>query len=212
MWVVKLGGSLAHSRELPRWLETVAAAGAGKAVLVPGGGPWADEVRAAQKRERFDDRVAHRKALRAMEQYGRILSGMQAGLAPASTPAEIHALLEQGRVPVWMPYEMAVADPSLPESWNVTSDSLAAWLARRIGADALVLVKAIEISATNVSVAELMARGWVDAAFGDFIAGARHATYLIGRSQQDRLSRMLRDGARTCSGPDDVLMIGSGVT
>ena len=113
-WVVKLGGSLANSEELPRWLDIIATAGAGKVVLVPGGGPWADEVREAQKREGFDDRVAHRKALRAMEQYGKVLAGMRANLVPAAGIAEIHKALRNGKVAVWMPHDMVVADPSIP--------------------------------------------------------------------------------------------------
>ena len=122
----------------------IATAGAGKVVLVPGGGPWADEVREAQKREGFDDRVAHRKALRAMEQYGKVLAGMRANLVPAAGIAEIHEVLRNGQIAVWMPYEMVVADPSIPESWDVTSDSLAAWLARQLNASALLLVKSLE--------------------------------------------------------------------
>ncbi|HZP93718.1 MAG TPA: aspartate kinase [Burkholderiales bacterium] len=211
MWVVKLGGSFARSDELPRWLAVAAAAGAGKIVLVPGGGPWADEVRAAQKRERFDDRVAHGMALRAMERYGHLLCSMQAGLVPACTAPEIHAVLERGQVPVWMPYEMALADPSIPQSWNVTSDSLAAWLARQMDASALLLVKSVAISTTKLSLPALTDRGWVDAAFGDFVAGARYAVCLLGRGRQDRLARMLCDPAAIPPAPDDAHLPGIAV-
>ncbi len=49
-------------------------------------------------------------------------------LVPAAGIAEIQEALRNGQIAVWMPYEMVVADPSIPESWEVTSDSLAAWL------------------------------------------------------------------------------------
>ena len=133
-------------------------------MLVPGGGPWADEVRTAQKGEGFDDRVAHRKALRAMEQYGKVLAGMRANLVPAAGIAEIHEALRNGQIAVWMPYEMVVSDPSIPENWDVTSDSLAVWLAKQLNASALLLVKSLKIDGSQPGIEELMRRGWVDPA------------------------------------------------
>jgi aspartokinase-like uncharacterized kinase len=191
VWVVKLGGSLANSEELPRWLDVIATAGAGKVVLVPGGGPWADEVREAQKREGFDDRVAHRKALRAMEQYGKVLAGMRTNLVPAAGIAEIHEALRNGRVAVWMPYEMVVADPAVPESWDVTSDSLAAWLARKLNASALLLVKSLKIDGLQPGIEDLMRRGWVDPAFAIFTSGMHFRIVLLGQGDQKAAERML---------------------
>ena len=63
MWVVKLGGSLAYSPELPHWLSALAHT---DAVIVPGGGPFADTVRDAQQIWRFDDATAHAMALLAI--------------------------------------------------------------------------------------------------------------------------------------------------
>ncbi|MGH8677643.1 MAG: aspartate kinase, partial [Burkholderiales bacterium] len=125
MWVVKFGGSLAHSENLRRWLDVIATAGAGKVVLVPGGGPFADAVREAQQQIEFDDHTAHRMALLAMEQYGLCLCGSQTGLVPAGSTATIRDALEKEEVPVWMPSTLVLGDPSIPESWDVTADSLA---------------------------------------------------------------------------------------
>ncbi|HKQ25512.1 MAG TPA: aspartate kinase [Burkholderiales bacterium] len=184
MWVVKLGGSLAHSEDLPRWLEVIATAGAGKAVLVPGGGPWADEVRVAQKCENFDDRVAHRKALRAMEQYGRLLAAMHPGLVAADSIEGIRKVLRKTQVPVWMPYKMVVADPLIPENWNVTSDSLAAWLADKLNVTALLLVKSFAISQTQPPIEDMVRRGWVDPAFREFTSPGRFHVRVLGMSDQ----------------------------
>ncbi|NEV63641.1 hypothetical protein [Thiorhodococcus minor] len=143
MWVVKLGGSLAESEILPRWLELLA--GRSNVVLVPGGGPFADQVRAAQARWGFDDATAHHLALLAMAQYGRMLCALRPGLAPAATPQEMRCIAGSGLTPVWMPAEMVLADPEVPQSWGMTSDSLAAWLCGRIAADALLLVKSARL-------------------------------------------------------------------
>jgi aspartokinase-like uncharacterized kinase len=191
VWVVKLGGSLANSEELPQWLDVVATAGAGKVVLVSGGGPWADEVREAQKREGFDDRLAHRKALRAMEQYGKVLIGMRANLVPAADIAEIHEALRNRQIAVWMPHAMVVADPSIPESWDVTSDSLGAWLAKQLNASALLLVKSVKIEGLQPGIEDLMRRGWVDPAFAKFSSGTHLRIGLLGQGDQKAAERML---------------------
>jgi aspartokinase-like uncharacterized kinase len=48
--VVKLGGSLHDAAELGGWLAALAEAPGPARVVVPGGGPFADAVRAAQER------------------------------------------------------------------------------------------------------------------------------------------------------------------
>lgn len=190
MVVVKLGGSLAGSAELPRWLEVIAAAGTGGVVLVPGGGPWADDVREAQAREGFDERTAHRLALRAMEQYGRTLAAMNAGLIPAENEGAIHAVLAEGKVAVWMPYAMVVGDASIPESWEVTSDSLAAWLAGVLGATRLVLVKSLSSVDLQPSPEEMARMGWVDPGFPRFVRRTFEVK-VVGKSDLQLAGRLL---------------------
>lgn len=160
MWVVKLGGSLAEAEVLPRWLERLAARPG--VVLVPGGGPFADQVRAAQARWGFDDDAAHHLALLAMEQYGRMLCALQPGLAPAATPDALRAVAGSGRTPVWMPVDMVLADPAVPRSWDMTSDSLAAWLCGCLGADALLLIKSASLDPWVDSLDALARDGVID--------------------------------------------------
>ncbi len=138
--VVKLGGSLYRSPHLAGWLAQCSNAG-GSVVLVPGGGPFADQVRTAQAQLGFDDAHAHTMALLAMEQFGLALCGMAPGLEPATTPEDIAHSLARQRTPVWLPSRMCSGAPDIAESWSVTSDSLAAWLATRLQAEALALVK-----------------------------------------------------------------------
>ena len=144
MWVVKIGGSLASSPELPSWLAAVTTPGKVRIVVAPGGGPFADIVRRAQAQAGFDDAAAHRMAILATEQFGLMLCGMAPGLVPASSAAAIAAAHERDQVPVWMADAMTREDSAPAASWDVTSDSLAAWLAARIGAKELVLAKSAE--------------------------------------------------------------------
>src|SRR6202008_2202920 len=142
VWVVKLGGSLARSETLRGWLAALARAGRGRAVVVAGGARDADAVRGEQQRWKFDDSAAHSMALLAMDQYGHqlVAIGNQArprAFEAASTNTEIRSALERGAVAVWIASRMAESDATLPRDWGLTSDSLAVWLARGLGAPGL---------------------------------------------------------------------------
>src|SRR5215475_173073 len=82
--VIKLGGSFAFSPDLRDWIAAITRC-AGRAVIVPGGGPFADAVRAAQPQVGFDDRAAHRMGLLAMEQYGCAIKSLHEGLSLAGS-------------------------------------------------------------------------------------------------------------------------------
>ena len=188
MWVIKLGGSLAnYPDDLKRWLKALADAGRGRVVIVPGGSFFADWVREAQKQWGFDDAAAHAMGLRAMEQYGLMLCGLQKSFVPARTETEIRKALQENQVPVWLPVQ-TLASEDLPPSWDVTSDSLAAWLARRLAAERLVLVKSCALPEGKMDMAELSRNGIVDAAFPGFIHAAAFEVWLVNREDHARVS------------------------
>jgi len=139
-WVVKLGGSLEAAGTLKPWVDALAASGV-PLVICPGGGCFADGVRAAQARWGFDDPTAHRMAILAMEQAAHLLCGLCSDLVPVMHSHELCAP-HGGQVPVvWFPAAELLDDADIPCSWDITADSLAAILARRIGARGLALVK-----------------------------------------------------------------------
>jgi aspartokinase-like uncharacterized kinase len=189
-WVVKLGGSLAGSDTLPFWLDALADA---NVVIVPGGGPFADQVRLAQRRWRFSDEPAHAMALLAMAQYGLMLSGLCPKLAVASEVDVLRKSAASGRSTVWLPDLSLTCDPSLPASWDITSDSLAAWLARRLNAANLLLIKSAAIAVRDTSYGGLVAQGVVDAAFERFAADAAFSSWLCHRQDYPLVRGGLRD-------------------
>ena len=79
--VVKLGGSLSESGRIASILKIVGRARLA-CVIVPGGGAFADAVRAAQAEHGFSQAAAHRMAVLAMHQTGMMLCAMHA--APAA--------------------------------------------------------------------------------------------------------------------------------
>ena len=174
--VIKLGGSHALEPYLREWLSAIAAE-AGGVVVAPGGGLFADAVRAAQAGMGFDDAAAHDMALMAMSQFGRALQGLDPRFRLAGSIARIRRTLRERAVPVWSPDSMAGA-AKLPASWDLTSDSLAAWLACTIGARRLVLIKHGQFSARRVAVGKLVEDGVVDPLF-PLYAGRRGLTVSI---------------------------------
>ena len=192
--VVKLGGSFAFSEQLRNWIEALAAC-AGQVVIVPGGGPFADAVRLAQTRMGFDDRAAHRMALLAMEQYGRALASFNSVLSPADSVSAIRQHLDADRVPVWMPSPMVLRADDIAPSWDVTSDSLAAWLAARIGADRVFLVKHAKNISARAALKDLIAAGIVDEAFAPFLKGSGAAAFILGPSDHAAAASAIRSGA-----------------
>jgi len=196
VWVVKLGGSLAASEALRDWLAVLVRAGRGRAIVVPGGGLYADAVRAEQQRWGFDDSTAHSMALLAMDQYGHQLVALGNRVSPRTFEAacsigEIRSALERDAVPVWMGSRMAEADAALPRDWGLTSDSLAAWLAAALGASGLALIKSLRVEESEISSATLAARAWADSRFPDFIREVRFETRLFGVGQGALLERTL---------------------
>lgn len=165
MWVVKLGGSLTRSPRLQDWLKELAEHGAGKAIIVPGGGPFADLVREEQSRSGFADGAAHRMAILAMEQFGFMMEGLHPRLCAAATEGELRSALSDGGVPVWLAYPMVIRDATVPQDWSVTADSLALWLAIRLKATALLLVKSTPLADGPADTRSLGAGGVIDKYF-----------------------------------------------
>jgi 5-(aminomethyl)-3-furanmethanol phosphate kinase len=192
--VVKLGGSYAFSSALKSWIDAVAAC-AGRVVVVPGGGPFAETVRVAQPKMGFDDRAAHEMALLAMEQYGCALASLGAGWRLAASAAAIQDVLREGGVPVWSPTAMLREADDVPWSWDVTSDSLAAWLAGRIGAKRVLLIKQLEPPPGRLRAADLMADGIIDPAFPRFLRASGAQAFIAGPAGHAAAATAMRNGA-----------------
>jgi len=188
--VVKLGGSHAHGPHLKDWLAAIAAE-AGSIVLVPGGGPFADAVRAAQASMGFDDGAAHVMALMAMAQFGRALQSLNPAFRLTASRNAISRALKDGKVPVWSPESMAGAE-ALSESWDLTSDSLAAWLAGALRADRLVLVKHGRFDAAAYDVGALVAQGVVDPLFPRYLRQSGVHAWLAASTDSARFAEGLR--------------------
>jgi 5-(aminomethyl)-3-furanmethanol phosphate kinase len=141
--VVKVGGGLlAHVEDFDAVLSTIDSAARSRRILVvPGGGPFADAVRAVDRQLSLSDGAAHWMAVLAMDQYACVIADRLTASSLVADRDAVREALHAGRLPVLAPFDwMRRVDP-LPHSWDVTSDSIAAWVAAELGARRLVLVK-----------------------------------------------------------------------
>lgn len=127
--VVKAGGSL--TTEIPVLYDLLSSSGC-DLLVVPGGGLFADAVRESGAQ----GTPAHWMAICAMEETAWLW------VAAGATLVETLQSPVNG-VSVLLPYRvLREADP-LPHSWDVTSDTIAAWVASRRNAP-LLLLKSVD--------------------------------------------------------------------
>jgi len=181
--VVKLGGSLAGDPSLRQWLRELKRDRTARYAVVPGGGPFADAVRAAQSLWRFSDPVAHRMAIGAMDQFGHMLCGLESDLAACSTVPQIEQAWAGRQLPVWLPTYLMGGDGELAHSWHVSSDTIAAWLAEALGACGLLLVKSCDLPADRTDPSMLAAAGIVDPTLPGFVLRKRLPLDVVHRNQ-----------------------------
>jgi 5-(aminomethyl)-3-furanmethanol phosphate kinase len=141
--VVKVGGGLTA---MPQALQRVCAAlgTAGRdwpIVVVPGGGPFADAVRKFDRTVGISAEAAHWMAILAMDQYAHVLAGLIPGAVLVEETGMIGEMLGRGQPVVLAPSRWMRSADVLPHSWDVTSDSIAAFIAGALGARRLILVK-----------------------------------------------------------------------
>ena len=200
--IVKIGGSLTRGAAPRRLLARLAAERG--LVVVPGGGALADQVRAVQPQWALSDAAAHRMALLAMEQMAHAMLDIEPRLLPARTPSELSAAAAQGAA-LWFPAAMTLGRAGIPESWDVTSDSLALWLAAELDAERLVLVKAPGAPLPSplpspsgdraADIARWSATGLVDAAFATMAVRFAGDILPLPADDGDRLADALRTRA-----------------
>ncbi len=153
--VVKLGGSLfdlPHLGErLQGWLDGEPEK---LTMLVSGGGGIVEAMRQLDAVHQFDPIWCHWRCVELMQLTAKIVELQLPCWLAIQTPAELQDCLAAGRASVRaVVYPAAFYTPEiarsdgvcerLPESWATTSDSLAAYLAKRVMADELVLLKSV---------------------------------------------------------------------
>ena len=151
--VLKLGGGALEDTVLfHAALEAIRAASRERRLLVvPGGGRFADAVRQTDERVSLSDDAAHWMAILAMDQSAHLVSDGLMGGVVVTSKSEIAEALSIDQIPVLAPAAWLQEVDPLPHSWDVTGDSIAAWVAGRVDASHLILVKPSGIEPSELS-------------------------------------------------------------
>lgn len=181
--VVKIGGSLIDYLDpildaLRRQRHPV--------LIVPGGGKFADQVRETG----ISGDAAHWMAIAAMEQMGWYIASK--GVRPV-TSLQVPSQRE-----VLLPYALLRDNDPLPHSWDVTSDTISAWIASRLSLP-LILLKSIDGIRSGGILQEQITRDLptddVDPCFIRYVLGSNVRTMVINGKAPGRLEKFL-EGCR----------------
>ena len=144
--VIKVGGSLAedpeHLRALCHKLGELAKKYA--VIVVPGGGKFADAVREYDHRFALSSDASHKMAILGMDQFGLLLSNIMPNSHVFRQLKNAKELSEAKAAPIFLPSHLMVQENPLENSWDVTSDSIAAYVAEQVNARKVVLVTDVD--------------------------------------------------------------------
>ncbi len=191
MIVVKLGGSLIHrAKELVKELAEYSDSSGEKILIVPGGSVFADTVRKVNASQE----AAHWMAILAMEQYGYFLWDISsAGLVDEPE-------VDKPGTYVLLPYNLLKKRDELPHTWDVTSDTIAAWVALKLGARLIKVTDVDGIYINGILKREITAEEiigtetCVDAALPQFLLENKMNCEIINGNCPGKLTNILKGG------------------
>ncbi|MGD9131219.1 MAG: delta 1-pyrroline-5-carboxylate synthetase [Candidatus Bathyarchaeota archaeon] len=143
--VLKVGGSLSEDpTSLTRLCQELSAlTKVHRIAIVPGGGEFADTVRKLDKTYRLSNTVAHKMAILAMDQYGFLLSDI---IPKSYVSRSLEEIINsaKGTLPILLPSKLMFREDPLEHSWDVTSDTIAVYIAQLLHAEKLLLVTDVD--------------------------------------------------------------------
>ena len=172
--ILKLGGSLLDLPDLCVRLQAVFANFDGdRPLLICGGGEAADLVRRWHDCFELDEERSHWLALEAIRLNQRLLLDLLPELELVANREAAELVWQNDRIPLldlveFMRTEEALLTvfERLPHTWEVTSDSLAGWVAVRWSAERLILLKSVDLpDAQTHDPEQLVKVGLIDSFF-----------------------------------------------
>ncbi|MBP2030955.1 aspartokinase-like uncharacterized kinase [Methanohalophilus levihalophilus] len=193
--VIKIGGSLI--KEAAQLIEHIAdnRNSFGKQIVfIPGGGIFANFIREADNRFNLDLDSSHWMAILAMEQYGYYLAG-KTGI-PTITALEDN----KHQIAIFLPYSLLVENDPLPHSWDITSDTIAAFFAEMEKAEFIkvtdvdgVLVHQQIVEEIDTTRLASMGETCADLAFPGFLEKHKLDCFVLNGKIPDRLLEYIQE-------------------
>ncbi|MCU4139296.1 MAG: 5--3-furanmethanol-phosphate kinase MfnE [Methanophagales archaeon] len=207
MSVVKLGGSLfKEGRSILRFLRDFAAERGLSIVVVPGGGPFADFIRKISSSAGISDEASHWMSILAMHQYAFFLTdGVE---VPLVERLEEISHTERGAEKagggtcvVFLPFNLLREEDELKHSWDVSSDTIAAFVAKKLGERKIIKITDVDGIYDDkgriihrIHARDMIKRGFlgcVDAELPRFLAENRMRCIIVNGKRRERLEKVL---------------------
>lgn len=202
-WVIKLGGSLFDLKGFPQKLLHLVdqLPHEGTTWIVPGGGKFAEEVRRLDAIHQWPLTHSHRLAMQTMSLSARMLAAQHDRFQMVSTLNDegntdaVNHELQAINIPrINSTKPILVVDvtqldgiDSLPCTWDLTSDSIAAWVAQQLPEAHLVLAKSVALPETSLPLELASSQGLVDRLFPEY---ARKVMQISWVNLRDKFSEL----------------------
>ena len=174
------------------WIKFIVEHFKGRAIIVPGGGLFANHVRSVQKNYNLEDDIAHDMALYSMSQMGLLISSIdRTSLHFCNKKNEIKRVIKENKVPIIGTFDfLKKGIVSADKNWSITSDSIALLISKELHLNTLLIVKSCwcsfidsKIALNQIKVNKLVSLGILDASFSQNFQKSKTKVYLFFRDQ-----------------------------
>ena len=138
-WVVKIGGSLFPEDAI----EVAKALKGTNSLIIIGGGEFANLIRKYDNLLNLSSEVTHKTAIDSMDILAKLLNDKLAFTEISYTVEEAISISNSNKIPIMICSDILKENEPFAHSWDVTSDSIAAYIASLLDAKFLI--------ATNVN-------------------------------------------------------------
>ncbi len=154
-------------------------------------------------------------AILGMDQYGLLLSDLIPNSVAVRKLEEIKNSFEQGKLPVFLPSYLLLNEDQLENSWDVTSDTIALYIAKKLEAPKILLITDVDGIFTNdpkthtearlierLSACELLEmdkRTSVDKALPKMLLKSRITCVVVNGLFPERVKAILDDQPAVCT-------------
>jgi aspartokinase-like uncharacterized kinase len=145
--VIKIGGNIMvnHHDAVEPLFKIISDLGKyHRLIVTPGGGSLADEVRRMYKEFNLSELTAHYMAILAIDQMAFMINQFLERSRIVFDPSDARRATKGHQIAIIAPFRLMHNRDPLPHLWGVTSDSIAAYIARTMRAEKLILVKDVD--------------------------------------------------------------------
>lgn len=134
-WVVKIGGSLFPTDAI-KVAEKIKGT---KSLIVTGGGEFANLIRRYDKNKGFSADVTDETAIECMTIISKLINDKIEHTEIAYTLEEANKISDLGKIPILICSEILKENEPFKHSWEVTSDSISAYISHLLNAKLLIV-------------------------------------------------------------------------